>query len=83
MTARKELWQNTIQQLDLAGVADEFIVDETARVHLVFDTLEDERVLTDLAKLHQLVAQPLDPALLATPETTCQLTVQDGGNEKK
>jgi hypothetical protein len=83
MTASEELWQNTIQQLDLAGVADEFIIDETVRVHLVFDTFEEEGVLTDLAKLQQLAAQPLDPASLATPEATRQLTIRNGGNEKK
>jgi hypothetical protein len=40
-------------------------------------------VLTDLAKLQQLAAQPLDPESLATPEGTCQLTIRNGGTEKK
>jgi hypothetical protein len=40
MTGSEELGKNTIEQLDLAGVADEFIVDKTAGVHFVLDALE-------------------------------------------
>ena len=56
----EELGQDTGEQLDLARAADELVVDHRARVDLVLDALEQERVLADLAQLHKLVAETLD-----------------------
>jgi hypothetical protein len=61
MSSSKELRKNTIEQLNLAGGADEFVVDEAAGVHFVLDALEEEWVLTYLAELHQFTGQSLDP----------------------
>lgn len=56
----KEFGKNAAQKFDLAGCPDEFVVNETTRADLVLDTLEQEGMLTDLTKLHELVAQTFD-----------------------
>ena len=65
MASGEELRQDTRQQLDLARAPDELVVDHRARVDLVLDALEQERVLADLPQLHQLVAQALHTARFA------------------
>ena len=49
-----------MKQLDLSRRSDELLVDEASGVDLVLDTLEQEWVLADLTKLHELVTQTLD-----------------------
>ena len=65
MISRKEFGQNTGEQLDLARGTNERIVDVATRVNIVFDALEQKRVLADLAQLHQLIAQALDTTRFA------------------
>ena len=60
MTGGEELRQNAVEELDPARAPDELVVDHGARVDLVFDALEQERVLADLPELHELVAETLD-----------------------
>ena len=62
----EEFRQDTREQLDLARAPDELVVDHGARVDLVLDALEQERVLADLAQLHELVAQTLHTTGFAT-----------------
>ncbi len=62
MASCKELAKNPRKQLNFTRGTNELVVDETGRVDLVLDTLEQEWVLTDLAKLHELVAQAFDTA---------------------
>ena len=58
----KELGKNTAQKFNLAGCPNEFVINETTRADLVLNTLEQERMLTDLAKLHELITQTFDAA---------------------
>jgi hypothetical protein len=62
VTSTEELGKNPREQLNFAGGTNELVVDETGRVNLVLDTLKQEWVLADLAKLHELVAQAFDTA---------------------
>jgi hypothetical protein len=45
------------QQLEFSRGPDELVVDESTGVDFVFNLLEQERVLADLAKLHKLVRE--------------------------
>ena len=56
----EELGKNACQKLDLTRRSNKFIVYHTARVNLILDALEQEWMLADLPKLHQLVTQALD-----------------------
>jgi hypothetical protein len=60
MASCKEFGKNPRKQLNFTGGTNKLVVDKTGRVDLVLDTLEQEGVLTDLAKLHELVAQAFD-----------------------
>ena len=62
MASCKELGKNPIKQLNFTGGTNKLVVDETGRVDLVLDTVEQEGVLADLAKLHELIAQAFDAA---------------------
>ena len=62
MASCKELGKNSRKQLNFTGGTNELVVNETGRVHLVLDTVEQERVLADLAKLHELIAEAFDTA---------------------
>ena len=44
----EELRQDTRKQFDFARAPNELVVDHRARVDLVLDALEQERVLADL-----------------------------------
>ena len=57
MAGGKEFWENMAQYLDFAGGHDELFINITSGVHLVFNTLEQEGMLTNLAELHELVAE--------------------------
>jgi hypothetical protein len=60
MTSCEEFGKNAVQQFDLSRCPDELVVDISTGADLILDTLEQERMLTDLAQLHKLVAQTLD-----------------------
>jgi hypothetical protein len=62
MASCKELGKNPRKQLNFTGGTNKLVIDETGRVDLVLDTVEQERVLADLAKLHELIAQAFDTA---------------------
>ena len=61
----EELGEDTGQELDLARATDEFLIDVTRGVDLVFNALEQERMLADLTQLHELVAKTLDTTRFA------------------
>ena len=56
----EEFWKDTRQQLDFTRCTDKRVVNVATGIDVIFDALEQERVLTDLPQLHQLVAQTLD-----------------------
>ena len=62
MIGGEELGKDTIEQLELAGCAYKFIIDEPTRADFIFHTFEQVRMLADLSKLHELVTQSLDTA---------------------
>ena len=57
MIGGEEFWKDTRQQLDFARCTDKGIVNVTTVIDVILDALEQERVLADLAQLHELVAQ--------------------------
>ncbi len=57
VTCSKEFRKNAAQKFDLAGCPNEFVINKTAGADLVLDTFKQERMLTDLAKLHELIAE--------------------------
>lgn len=72
MIGGKELRQDTRQKLDLARRSDELVVDQTARIDLIFNALKKERMLTDLSKLHELVTETLDTSRFAADLVSSQ-----------
>jgi hypothetical protein len=62
VASREELGKNSREQLNFTRGTNELVVNETGRVDLVLNTLKQEWVLADLAKLHKLVAQAFDTA---------------------
>ena len=65
MASSKEFGEDTREQLKFARRADKFVVDDAARVDLVLDPVEEVGVLTDLAELHELIAEALEAAKFA------------------
>ena len=59
MVGGEEFRQDSRQQFDLTGRANEVVVDVSRWVDIVFDALEEERMLADLSQLHELVAKTL------------------------
>jgi hypothetical protein len=58
VASSEELGEDARQKLEFTGGTDELVIDETAGVDLILHTVEQERVLADLSKLHELVTQP-------------------------
>ena len=59
VASSKQLGQNANKQLELARRPPDGIVDHATRSDPVFNTLEQEGVLTYLSQLHKLVAETL------------------------
>jgi len=68
MASCKELGKNPRKQLNFTGGTNKLVIDETGRVDLVLDALEQERVLADFAKLHELITQAFDTTRFAINE---------------
>ena len=68
MPSGKKLGKNARQQLDFTRSTDELVVNETGWVDLVLDALKQERVLANLAKLHELIAQTFHTACFPITE---------------
>jgi hypothetical protein len=47
-------------KVKFAGNATDVFVNETSRIYLVFDAVEEVRVLANLAQLQEFIAQTLD-----------------------
>jgi hypothetical protein len=62
----EEFGKDPGQKFDLTRRPNEFVVDHTARVDLIFYTLEQEGMLTNLPELHQLVTQTLYTGTFST-----------------
>ena len=62
MVGREELRKDTVEELDLARATNELVVDHRAWVHLILNALEQERMLADLAELHELIAETFETA---------------------
>ena len=60
MSSGKEFRKNSLQQLELASDTMDLVIDHSAWVNLVFDAVEQERMLADLSELHELVAETFD-----------------------
>ena len=43
----------------------DLIVNHSTRIDLVFDAVEQERMLADLTQLHKLITETLDTTLLS------------------
>ena len=78
MISSEELGEDTGQELDLARASDELVVDHRARVDIVLNALEQERVLADLAQLHKLVAETLDTTRFALALKSVSATTVTG-----
>ena len=68
MASSKEFGEDAREELEFARRADKFIVNDAARVDLVLDAVEEVGVLTDLAELHELVAEALEAAGFAAKQ---------------
>ena len=65
MVRGEELRKDTREQLDLARRPNDEVVDVTTGVDIIFDTLEQERMLADLSQLHERVIETLQAELLS------------------
>ena len=68
VASSEQLGQNADKQLELARRPPDGIVDHATRSDPVFNTLEQEGVLTNLPQLHKLIAE--------TPHTTTRFPGQ-------
>ena len=60
MSSSEELGQNSVEELELSRRSNQLLVGIAGRVDLIFHTLEQERMLADLAELHDHVLKTLD-----------------------
>ena len=59
MVCGEKLGQDTREQLNLPGRANNLVIDHARGVDPVLHRLEQERMLADFAELHELVRQAL------------------------
>lgn len=60
MTGCKQLWQDSIEKLKLAGRSPEPIIRDLHWVDGVLDVLNDKRMVANLSKLHDSIVETLD-----------------------
>lgn len=65
MVGRKQLGQDSVEELKLARRPPERVVDVAGRVDRILDVANDEWVVADLSQLHERVVETLDDVRLA------------------